>query len=213
MPPGLPSSDCIGSVPPVPGAFRTRRAARHMDRRIIFPLVAASAIVFACGPRPHASGERFSAVRLAGAAHVSASPRLGKPAHPARAHRIPRAPVIDAELSVRTENGVRFSLAVTNTSDHRVEVAFPDGRTRDFAVFDVAGREVWRWSHGRLFTQGMQATLIAPGDSVVYAERWTPSVPGRYTLVAQLRSENFPITRQASFVVGSDSTQPPAALP
>ena len=184
-----------------------------MDRRIIFPLLAASAIVFACGPRPHASGERFSAVRLAGAAHVPAPTKVGRAPHPARSQRARKAPVIDAELSVRTENGVQFSLAVTNTSDHRVELAFPDGRTRDFAVFDASGREVWRWSRGRLFTQGMQATLIAPGDSVVYAERWTPPAPGRYTLVAQLRSENYPLTRQASFVVGSDSTQTPAATP
>jgi hypothetical protein len=59
----------------------------------------------------------------------------------------------------------------------------------------------------------MQATLIAPGDSVVYAERWMSSAPGRYTLVAQLRSENYPLTRRATFVVGADSTRPPAAAP
>ncbi len=185
-----------------------------MDRRIIFPLLAASAIVFACGPRPHARGESFSAVRLAGAAHVPAATKPAKPARPARPHRLRNAPVIDAVLSVRMEKGVEFALSVTNTSDHRVELAFTDGRTRDFAVFDAEGREVWRWSRGRLFTQGMQATLIAPGDSVVYAERWTPAAPGRYTLVAQLRSENYPLTRQTSFVVAGDGRVTlPAAAP
>jgi hypothetical protein len=184
-----------------------------MDRRIILPLLAASAIVFACGPRPHARGEAFATVRLAGAAHVPAATKSARPTRPARSHRSPNAPVIEAALSVRTENGVEFALSVTNASDHRVELAFADGRTRDFAVFDAAGREVWRWSRGRLFTQGMQATLIAPGDSVVYAERWTPAAPGRYTLVAQLRSENYPLVRQASFVVPGDGqvTAPPVA--
>ena len=185
-----------------------------MDRRIILPLLAASAIVFACGPRPHARGETFSTVRLAGAAHVPAASKLAPSARPVRSHRASKTPVIDAALSVRTENGVEFTLSVTNASDHRVELAFADGRTRDFAVFDAAGREVWRWSRGRLFTQGMQATLIAPGDSVVYEERWTPSAPGRYTLVAQLRSENYPLTRQASFVVpgeGQASSPAPSA--
>ena len=184
-----------------------------MDRRIIFPLLAASAIVFACGPRPHARGETFSTVRLAGAADLPAASKLAKPVRPLRSHRVRNAPVIDAALSVRTEHGVEFALSITNASDHRVELAFPDGRTRDFAVFDAAGREVWRWSRGRLFTQGMQATLIAPGDSVVYAERWTPAAPGRYTLVAQLRSENYPLTRQASFVVpgAGRATATPAA--
>jgi hypothetical protein len=184
-----------------------------MDRRIIFPLLAASAILFACGPRPHARGESFASRRVAGAAHAPGTSAVGTLARPTRRRRLREAPVIDAALSVRTDDGVQFSLAVTNASDHRVELAFADGRTRDFAVFDAGGREVWRWSRGRLFTQGMQATLIAPGDSVVYAERWMSSAPGRYTLVAQLRSENYPLTRRATFVVGADSTRPPAAAP
>jgi hypothetical protein len=184
-----------------------------MDRRLVLPLLAASAIVFAGGPRLHARGESFAAVDVAGAAHVPGTSTVGKPARPTRGRPLRDAPVIEAALSVRTDAGVEFSLSVTNASDHRVELAFANGQTRDFAVFDGAGREVWRWSRGRLFTQGMQATLIAPGDSVVYAERWTPPAPGRYTLVAQLRSENYPLTRRATFMVGADSTQTPAAAP
>lgn len=117
-----------------------------------------------------------------------------------RAHRADTA-AVEAALAVRTERGVDFALSVANASVHRVELNFPDGRTKDFAVFDATGREVWRWSRGRMFTQSMQNKMLASGDSVVYAEHWEPATPGRYTVVAQLRSDNFPVTRQQTFVV------------
>lgn len=174
-----------------------------MDRRFIIPLLAAAAIVFACGPRPHARGETLATVR-----HGSAL--AGTTVKPVKHHHAKGGPDVDGSLSVHGDGAVEIALAVANASDHRVELAFPDGRTRDFAVYDAGGREVWRWSRGRLFTQGMQNALIAPGDSVVYRERWTPTAPGRYTLVAQLRSENYPLVRQVTFDVPAASTPAPA---
>jgi hypothetical protein len=170
-----------------------------MDRRLaVPPLLAAAAVVYACGaPLPQLGGTSL-------ALHGRASSDSAKPATAVRAAPKPHAKgdtLVGAALTVRTDDGVEFALAVANPAKHRVELSFPNGRTRDFAVYDAAGREVWRWSRGRLFTQTMQNKLIAAHDSVVYAERWQGATPGRYTVVAELRSANYPIVKQATFVV------------
>ena len=148
-----------------------------MLSRIIVPVLAAAVLMFACGPR-------------------TPSPVAGV-----------RPPVggqkgVTAHVMVDTARGVvRFAIEVANDSRKRVELNFPDGRTHDFVVLNEAGREVWRWSAGRLFTQAMQNRLLDVNDSVVYDERWSPPSPGHYTLVASLRSENYPVQQRVEFAL------------
>jgi hypothetical protein len=166
-----------------------------MDRRSITALLAAATTavgVTACGPRPPRAEQSSAVLPARGAARRAAPP----------APRRLVADTVDAALAVAADaHTARFELAVFNTADRRIEVNFPDGRTRDFAVFDAAGREVWRWSRGRLFTQVMQNKPLAAHDSTRYAEEWRPPAPGRYTVVAELRSDNHPLRRTAAFVV------------
>ncbi len=166
-----------------------------MDRRPIAALLAAAAAtVVACGGRAPLT-EQAEALPAFEAGRPTAARRQA----PVR-RRV--ADTVDAALVVAADTrAARFELAVFNTADRRVEVNFPDGRTRDFAVYDAAGREVWRWSRGRLFTQVMQNKPIAAHDSTRYAEEWKAPTPGRYTVVAELRSENHPLRRVAAFVV------------
>ena len=186
-------------LPPCSPALPPARAdASRMDRRPIAALLAAAvATAVACGVRPPHTAEQALALPAFGPA------RHGAAKHPApSAARRRVADTVDAALAVAANaRAAHFELAVFNTGDHRVEVNFPDGRTRDFAVYDAAGREVWRWSRGRLFTQVMQNKPIAAHDSTRYAEEWTAPAPGRYTVVAELRSENHPLRRAAAFVV------------
>lgn len=167
-----------------------------MDRRILLPLLAAVGAVFACGPLPHfGSG-------MPVATHLGRSSAAIRPvAHRAR-HRVV-GPDVDGALAIVPKGGdaVGFALAVVNESDHRLEVDFPDGRTRDFAVYDSAGRELWRASRGRLYTQLVQNRLLAAGDTVVYEAAWRAPAPGRYAVVAELRSTNHPVVRRGEFVV------------
>jgi hypothetical protein len=148
-----------------------------MLSRIIVPVLAAAVLMFACGPR-------------------TPSPVAGV-----------RPPVggqngVTSLVLVYTARGVvRFAIEVANDSRKRVELNFPDGRTHDFVVLNEAGREVWRWSAGRLFTQAMQNRLLDVNDSVVYDERWSPPSPGHYTLVASLRSENYPVQQRVEFAL------------
>ena len=95
-----------------------------------------------------------------------------------------------------------FSLAVQNSTAKQVELSFPDGRTHDFVVLDESGREVWRWSEKRMFTQTMQNRLLDSRDSVVYDERWqAPAGGGKFTVVAVLNSKNFPMEKRIDFAV------------
>ncbi len=145
--------------------------------RIIVPLLVAAALVFACGPRtPNSS--------------ASASPR-------SRGEK-----GVTSHVMVDTVRGeVRFAIEVSNDSRKPVELDFPNGRTHDFIVLDETGREVWRWSAGRMFTQGMQNRLLDAHDAIVYTERWRPSAKGQYTLVAQLHSENYPVRQRVGFAL------------
>ena len=180
-----------------------------MDRRHALLCLAVAAPLGACGP--HSRAETLATVSAV--ANVPA--RAEAPAVAAQdpvllastrdttagAHRSRRDTTVGAELTVEAAGGLRFTLAVANPSKHRVELTFPDGRTRDFAVLDAGGREVWRWSAGRMFTQGVQARLLGARDSVVYEGRWPVPAPGRYTVIAQLRSDSHPIERRLAFTV------------
>lgn len=149
-----------------------------MLARIIVPLFSAAVVFFACGPR--------SPSPLAAAKPRASQSKAGKG--------------VVSHVKVDTARGdVRFAIEVNNDSRKRVELNFPSGRTHDFVVLDAAGKEVWRWSAGRMFTQAMQNRLLDANDSVVYAERWSPPAPGQYTLVAQLHSDNYPVQQQVAF--------------
>lgn len=143
--------------------------------RIVAPLLAAAGLVFACGPR---TPNPVANARLKAGADRG----------------------LTSLVLVDTAKGsVRFAIAVINDSPKRVELTFPDGRTHDFAVLDSTGREVWRWSVGRLFTQAMQNRLLDSHDETVYDEEWSPPGPGRYTLEAQLHSVNHPVRQRVAF--------------
>ncbi len=145
--------------------------------RITVSLLAAAVLAFACGPRspsPVATTRPRKALETGVTSHV----------------------MVDTTRGV-----VRFAIEVANDSRKRVELNFADGLTHDFIVLDANGREVWRWSAGRMFTQGMQNRLLEAHDAVVYAEQWKPETKGRYTLVAQLHSENYPVRQRVEFAL------------
>lgn len=151
-----------------------------MLARITIPLLVTAVLVFACGPRSHTSAV---AARPAAAADSAVTADVR----------------VDAQPGARF---VRFALSVTNGTSKRVEVNFPTGLTHDFVVLDVTGREVWRWSDGRMFTQLMQNRLLESRDIVTYDERWpAPPSAGRYTLVAVLHSDTHPVEKRVDFSI------------
>jgi hypothetical protein len=111
-------------------------------------------------------------------------------------------PKIDSRLNVTVDpRAIHFVLGVTNVGKKHVELTFRSGQSYDFVVVDSIGREVWRWSNGRMFTQGVQNKQLSTGDSMRAKETWASPQPGRYTAIAILNSTNFPTEQRADFVV------------
>jgi hypothetical protein len=151
-----------------------------MLARITIPLLFTAVLVFACGPRSHSNAVAARPAAVADSA-VTADVR------------------VDARPGARS---VRFALNVSNGTGRRVELSFPSGQTHDFVVLDATGREVWRWSDGRMFTQLMQNRLIESRGMVTYDERWpAPPSAGRYTLVAVLHSDSHPVEKRVDFSI------------
>ena len=149
-----------------------------MRLRYVLPLLVASALAFAyASPSPSHSYE------------------------PVRRHIV--RDTIASSLDVKLGEDVKFSFHVTNSSNKRVELRFPSGKTHDVAVLDGQGREVWRWSQGRMFTQAMQNKVLAASDTITFTETWRPEHAGSYTVVASLLSQNYPSEQRAEFSLPS----------
>ena len=160
--------------------------------RVAIALLCAGALAFACGPRTHS--EAASTASLASAAPVV---QQGAP------HTRGETVALGSNLEVKLErDGVRFALRVTNETKKHVELAFPNGQTHEFVVVDSVGREIWRWSSTRLFTQALQNKLLSSGESMRVAEEWPhPPRHGTYTVIATLNCTNFPVQQRAEFVI------------
>ena len=99
-----------------------------------------------------------------------------------------------------SSTALRFALRVVNNTSKMVEIHFPDGQTHDFVVTDSSGKEVWRWSDGRMFTQAMKSKTLKGKDDTVFEEVWnTEGHHGAFTAVATLKSENYPVETSVQF--------------
>ena len=148
-----------------------------MTNRVIIPLLcAASAVAFARGTTQHKSTLAAST-----------------PDHQSTA-------ALTSRFTVNAAHGVEFALDVRNNTKKMVELRFPSGRTHDFIVKDVNGKEVWRWSKSRMFTQGMQNKLVKSKDTAVFMEAWNPeNLHGKFIATAVLASDNHPIEETVEF--------------
>ena len=169
-----------------------------MNSRLIITLLCAGAVAYACGPRSRSEAP----VALASAVVVKAP--APTPA------RITRNPKTKSEVKLVTQFDVQtrgrdaqFALTVKNVGSKHAELDFSNGQTYDFVVVDSVGRAVWQWSSGRMFTQSVQNKQLGSGDSMRVSETWKkPAVaPGKYTVVATLRSSNYPSEQRADFVL------------
>jgi hypothetical protein len=159
-----------------------------MMRRSVTWILCIAAIALACGPHArHGDGDAHASVPNA---H-----------QPAERPRTDTSLAASAKVAV-TPRDVKFALAVTNLASHSVEVNFPNGQTHEFVVLDTLGREVWRWSTGKMFTQALQNRNVDPNATLSFNEEWIPQGHhGRYTALALLRSSNHPVEERVDFVL------------
>src|SRR5690606_769700 len=69
--------------------------------------------------------------------------------------------------------GPAYAPALRGSSPHaaRDVVVFPDGQAFDFGV-DQDGRELWRWSAGRAFSQAVVRRALEPGRLYLFTAAW-----------------------------------------
>jgi|SRR5687768_9288625 len=174
-----------------------------MKSRFAITLLCVGAVAFACGPRARSDANTTSAnTTLASARSVT---QQGAPRGAQRATQS-KSPITAAFDVTRDAATIRFALQVVNSGKKSIELTFPSGQTHDFVVLDSTGKEVWRWGTGRLFTQALQNKLLSRGESLDMTESWdAPTLkPGRYTVVATLKSENYPVRETAELSVGAE---------
>jgi hypothetical protein len=100
------------------------------------------------------------------------------------------------------EESVSFAFHVANNTKKMMELRFPNGQTHEFVVLDSTGKEVWKWSSGRMFTQAIRNKLLKGREETVFEEQWnTKGLRGTYTAIATLRSENHPVETSVEFVL------------
>jgi hypothetical protein len=161
-----------------------------MNARVIQFALVAAAVLSAGVARTHLTAAPSLATR-------SAAPRSSR-------GRLANEPVtMSSSLDVAVANdGVQFTVVVTNDGPRRVELTFPSGQTHDIVVYDVAGSEVWRWSVGQMFTQALQNKSLDAHESLHYTMRWRHPVPhGSLLAVASLTSTNYPVESRAQFAL------------
>src|ERR1019366_3136627 len=154
-----------------------------MKGRITFGLLCAAVLAFACGPRA-STGDSAGAIRTSRARSSA-----------------PNGPALVSTLHIVVKNGVAMDFHVMNAGTKRLEVNFPSGQTHEVVVVDSLGRVVFRWSKGRMFTQSLQNKVLHASDTLDYDAVWQNAPAGKYTAIATLASENFPMEQRAEFVV------------
>jgi len=156
-----------------------------MDNRLILPLLcAASAVAFAAAPFSHDE----KPIAIAG--------------HHAAENAAPIVTTFDITRPKNDAEKLRFTLSVKNNTTKMLELRFPDGQTHDFVVKDFAGKVIWRWSEGRMFTSAMRSETLKGKGETAFEESWNiEGQHGAFTAVAILKSNNFPVETSVQFML------------
>lgn len=166
-----------------------------MDSRLFIPLLLAGAVALACGSRSHSESAVSVATAAPTAPTASVTPVVHHRAEPRASTEIKSAFAVSA-----SPNALHFALNVTNPGKKGIELTFPSGQEYDFVVHDSAGREVYRWARGRMFTQSLQNKVLDGGETKRFEEQAVTKLPpGTYVAVATLRSSNYPVQERVAF--------------
>lgn len=110
---------------------------------------------------------------------------------------------------------VPFTLSVTNRGDERATLFFSSGQKFDLAIIDQAGKEIWRWSRGRLFTMAIEELALEKDEEVSLKILWpqadsarTPVSPGTYKAIAESKASEITEKVEIEFVVKSSVERP-----
>jgi hypothetical protein len=174
-----------------------------MSTRYIIPLLLAGAVALACGSRSHSEGSAAVPVAKLSQAFASTAAPAAAPAAIPKPVRLTEGAAQKLSSAFRVSHDkkeLHFALDVTNPGKKHLELNFPNSQEYEFSVLDTAGKEVFRWSATKMFTQSRQNRLLDGGDTMHIEEDAPAQLPhGSYVAVGTLRSTNFPVQERVAF--------------
>lgn len=101
-----------------------------------------------------------------------------------------------------------FTLVARNTGTTPVSLTFPSAQRYDLVIGDATGREIWRWSEGKVFAQVMATQMLAPGQNLSFEIQWDQKgeagaqvPPGSYKARAWLTARGVAQQAQVEFTL------------
>jgi len=109
---------------------------------------------------------------------------------------------VDFDGPLRSGGPVTWKLEVENGGPDEVTLGFRSGKNGD-VVLRQGGREAYRWSSSKYFSQALRQERLAAGEHKTFTleEPALSAPPGEYELVAELDSEPAPAPAQRSVKV------------
>jgi hypothetical protein len=100
---------------------------------------------------------------------------------------------VDFDESLRSGGPVTWKLEVKNGGPDEVTLVFRSGKEGDVALIQ-GGREAYRWSGTKYFTQAIREERLAAGERKAFTleEKALSAAPGDYELLAEVDSEPAP---------------------
>ncbi|WP_254537589.1 BsuPI-related putative proteinase inhibitor [Halomarina litorea] len=108
--------------------------------------------------------------------------------------------MLTGDLSVETDDVVRFVFAVRNDGDGPADLTFRDSCHADFAVYNGEG-ERWRWSDGRMFMQVIEHRTVEPGGEETFEGEWESPESGEFLARAELCAQDESCEAETRFSV------------
>ena len=96
---------------------------------------------------------------------------------------------------------VRLTIRLVNNGGTPAALAFPTSQKYDFWISD-GGREVWRWSAGKVFTQDVTRQEIGAQTGAAFSESWTSGGTGKLVAHAELTEPAYKGEMKGALVVG-----------
>jgi hypothetical protein len=87
----------------------------------------------------------------------------------------------DLSWGVQFGSSMEFTLKVKNPGTVPVGVVLSDGQDFDLVV-KQAGKEIYRWSDGKMFTMALRYVTYAPGEEKKFTWEWSPPAAGTYEM-------------------------------
>lgn len=103
----------------------------------------------------------------------------------------------DVLVETRTEKSnysvgeeVKMSITMENKGRGTIELIFTSAQRYDFLVLKD-GKEIWRWSDGKVFGMVLGHLLLKSGEKQTYTEAWKPedAAPGEYEVIGAVTSQ------------------------